>query len=101
MGMMRLTKGVDQEDKIITLLVKLNLMFHHLEVVAPEEYLEWVQKVEKMFTVYVMVVKLNLISTSILMKRSVRCLGWSLPFMLWWENLKFHRRRDDEEDITT
>jgi hypothetical protein len=32
--MTRLTKGLDREDRIITLLVELNLKFHHLEVVA-------------------------------------------------------------------
>jgi hypothetical protein len=34
MRMMRPIKGVDQEGRIITLLVELNLHFYHLEVVT-------------------------------------------------------------------
>ena len=80
MRMMRPIKGVDQEGRIITLLVELNLHFYHLEVVTHLRS-AWNRFIR---------LRMCLLGMSILMKRSVR-----------WENLKIQRRKDGEEDITT
>jgi hypothetical protein len=70
--MIRLMKGVDWEGKIITLLVELNLRFYHLEVVAHlRSTWSGFRRLRRC-----------LIGMSILTKRSVRWLHWSLLIML-------------------
>jgi len=69
--MTRLTKGVDQEGRIITLLVELNLTFHHLDIVA---HLRSTWSEFKRL-------RRCLIGMNILTKRSVRWLYWRLLIM--------------------
>jgi len=59
---------------------------------SPEEYLEWIQKVEKVFEWY---------EYSEERKCKVGALEFTDYALLWWENLKIQRRRDGEEEITT
>jgi hypothetical protein len=57
----------------------------------PEEFLEWIQKVEKVFEWY---------EYSEEKKCKVVALEFTDYALLWWENLKIQRRRDGEEEIT-
>ncbi|XP_061957345.1 uncharacterized protein LOC133678848, partial [Populus nigra] len=59
---------------------------------SPEEYLEWIQKVEKVFEWY---------EYSEERKCKVAALDFTDYAHLWWENLKIQRRRDGEEEIRT
>jgi hypothetical protein len=58
---------------------------------SPEEFLEWVRKVEKVFYWYEYTDE---------KKCKVVALEFTDYTLLWWENFKIQRRRDDEEDIT-
>ncbi|XP_052172190.1 uncharacterized protein LOC127788118 [Diospyros lotus] len=57
---------------------------------SPEEYLEWVQRVEKVFEYQ---------EYSEVRKCQLAALEFTDYANLWWENLKAQRRRDGEEDV--
>ena len=59
---------------------------------SPEEYLEWVQKVERVFDWH---------EYPEAKKCKVAALEFTDYALLWWENLKAQRRRDDEEEVTS
>uniref|UniRef100_A0A6I9QL81 Uncharacterized protein LOC105037582 n=1 Tax=Elaeis guineensis var. tenera TaxID=51953 RepID=A0A6I9QL81_ELAGV len=57
---------------------------------SPEEYLEWVQRVEKVFKCQ---------DYSEVKKYKLAALEFTDYANLWWENVKAQRRRDGEEEI--
>ena len=57
---------------------------------SPEEYLEWVQRVEKVFECH---------EYSEVRKCQLAALEFTDYANLWWENLKAQRRRDGEEEV--
>ena len=57
---------------------------------SPEEFLDWVQRVEKVFECH---------DYSEINKCRLATIKFTDYANLWWENLKGQRRRDGEEDV--